>query len=128
MAFMERQIVEQDWIEVDTAQGIWTIPAELLPNVVAAFADDFELRGGSGSLEDILDVDGIPESILQYTEAYKADQIYNVELRHGFGARLSAPGYMDCTDWTVFDTEDEATAYLDENYPEDDDDDSDEDQ
>jgi hypothetical protein len=120
MAFMKRQIVEQDWIEVDTAQGIWTIPAELLPNVVAAFADE--------SIEDILEEDGIADSILQYTEAYKADQIYNVELRHGFGARLSAPGYMDCTDWTVFDTEDEATAYLDENYPEDDDDDSDEDQ
>ena len=34
----------------------------------------------------------------------------------GYGARLSAPGYMDCTDWTVFDTEQEAIDYLAETY------------
>jgi hypothetical protein len=39
----------------------------------------------------------------------------------GFGARLSAPGYLDCTEWTVFDTEDEAREYLAENYPDEDD-------
>ena len=37
----------------------------------------------------------------------------------GYGARLSAPGYMDCTDWTVFDTEQEAIDYLAETYLED---------
>ena len=35
-----------------------------------------------------------------------------VERRTGFGARLSAPGYLDCTEWTVFETEEEAAAYL----------------
>ena len=34
----------------------------------------------------------------------------------GYGARLSAPGYLDCTDWAVFDTEDEAVEYLAEEY------------
>ncbi len=34
----------------------------------------------------------------------------------GYGARLSAPGYMDCTDWCVFDTEKEASEYLQETY------------
>ena len=34
----------------------------------------------------------------------------------GYGARLSAPGYMDCTDWVVFDTEQEAIDYLAETY------------
>jgi hypothetical protein len=37
-----------------------------------------------------------------------------VEIVTGFGARLSAPGYLDCTDWAVFDTIAEAEAYLDE--------------
>ena len=37
----------------------------------------------------------------------------------GYGARLSAPGYMDCTDWTVFDTEQGAIDYLAETYLED---------
>jgi len=34
----------------------------------------------------------------------------------GWGARLSAPGYLDCTDWSVFDTEREAKEYLRDTY------------
>lgn len=30
----------------------------------------------------------------------------------GFGARLDAPGYMDCTEWTVYDTAAEAARAL----------------
>ena len=32
----------------------------------------------------------------------------------GYGVRLSAPGYLDCTEWAVFETEDEARKYLEE--------------
>jgi len=48
-------------------------------------------------------------------EYYFADQ-YPMEIVTGFGARLSAPGYLDCTDWAVFDTEEEAKQYLMETY------------
>ena len=41
---------------------------------------------------------------------------WTIEFTWGFGARLSAPGYMDCTDWCVFDTEQEAIDYLEETY------------
>ncbi len=34
----------------------------------------------------------------------------------GHGARLSAPGYMDCTDWTVFETAKGAASFLLETY------------
>lgn len=34
----------------------------------------------------------------------------------GYGARLSAPGYLDATEWTVFDSEKAAWSYLLENY------------
>ena len=44
----------------------------------------------------------------------------------GYGARLSAPGYLDCTEWSVFETEEEAREYLEENYPEDDEDEQEE--
>jgi hypothetical protein len=50
---------------------------------------------------------------------YVEGTIQSWENVKGFGARLSAPGYLDCTDWAVFDTEGEAKAYLDENYPDD---------
>lgn len=49
----------------------------------------------------------------------KADypgKIYETKYRKGWGARLSAPGYLDCTEWTVHDTEIEAKTYLEEMY------------
>lgn len=35
-----------------------------------------------------------------------------IEVAEGFGARLSAAGYLDCTDWTIHDTEEEAIDFL----------------
>jgi len=52
---------------------------------------------------------------------YSYGKVYSATIRTGVGARLSAPGYMDCTEWSVFDTEEEAQTYLDETYPEDED-------
>lgn len=37
----------------------------------------------------------------------------------GWGARLSAPGYMDCTEWCVFKTKKEAKEYIHKTYGED---------
>jgi hypothetical protein len=34
----------------------------------------------------------------------------------GWGARLSAPGYADCTEWAVHETEEEAREYLADAY------------
>lgn len=34
------------------------------------------------------------------------------EVVSGYGARLSANGYLDCTEWSVFDSPDEAAQYL----------------
>ena len=42
----------------------------------------------------------------------------SVEIIQGYGARLSAPGYMDCTEWTVFPSKKQAQDYLNEEYPE----------
>ena len=39
----------------------------------------------------------------------------------GVGCRLSAPGYMDCTEWAVFPTEEEAREYIRETDDVDDD-------
>lgn len=42
--------------------------------------------------------------------------IYEVGEVEGYGARLSMPGYLDCTDWTVHPTPQEAKEYLEETY------------
>jgi hypothetical protein len=46
---------------------------------------------------------------------YEADTD-DIERVEGHGARLSMPGYMDCTEWTVFDTREEAAQYLLDTY------------
>jgi hypothetical protein len=33
-----------------------------------------------------------------------------------WGARLSAPGYLDCTEWAIFDTEAEARQYIQDEF------------
>lgn len=115
-SFMQPSVVESDWLEFDTHQGIFAVDASYLPGIVAAFSDE--------SIEDILEHEDIASPALDYLECSRIDQITNIELKHGFGARMSAPGYTDCTYWTVFPTAAEAEAYLREYYMEDDEDES----
>lgn len=59
---------------------------------------------------------GLSESYADYTDGI----IASVELVTGWFARLSAPGYTDCTDWCgPFPSEDAALAHLEEMYGED---------
>lgn len=37
-------------------------------------------------------------------------KVEDVKLWRGYGARLSMPGYTDCTEWTVYDSKHEAAA------------------
>ena len=46
------------------------------------------------------------------------DEDVATEQTIGYGARYSAPGYLDCTEWTVFDTEAEAMRFLAEDLAE----------
>lgn len=56
----------------------------------------------------------IPED---FAEEYETDPSYKeTERCVGYGARLSAPGYLDRTDWTVFDTVQEAAQDLIDTY------------
>ena len=41
-----------------------------------------------------------------------------IETQRGYGSRLSAPGYLDCTDWGLHPTEDAAAEELLEIYGE----------
>ena len=44
------------------------------------------------------------------------EQIWEARTIEGYGARMSAPGYLDCTEWSVFDTEEEAYTYINNAY------------
>lgn len=103
--FMQRQITgKQNWLRVETRCGTDFLPGELCLFV----------RNSDQDLPDAKREE-YKKAIWQYTEG-EPQEWENIT---GYGARLSAPGYLDCTEWTVFDSEEEARAYLDEYYPED---------
>lgn len=107
MGFMEREIThKQAWYSVDGHMGTEYVPADLVGDIT-------------------IPEDGtIPEALAEYCQNREAWSIERIE---GFGARMSAPGYMDATEWTVFPTEAEAEAYLTEYYADDEDEDESED-
>ena len=106
--FMQHQVTgKQRWLKVETNQGT---------EFVSVYDTGLDLPG-SDSLPDNTLGDSVSD-LQQYCEG----TIQSWENITGYGARLSAPGYLDCTEWTVFDTEDEAREYLEEMYPEDEED------
>jgi hypothetical protein len=98
MNHLQNQITDkQTWAIVDTNEGTEAIPIEQLGIVLPADCDN-------ETAEELLD---------DYLEG---SRIFSVATKEGYGARLSAPGYLDCTEWAVFDTQQEATGYLEETY------------
>ena len=102
---MERQITDfTDWVEIETHMGTWFVPAM-----------DVSQETLDSTVYDELS-DEAKIELLQFTECFGRDDVESAEVISGYGARLSAPGYMDCTEWSVFDTKAAAEAYLDEFY------------
>ena len=87
MTFMQQQIRLDRWFEVETEQGTSFIPQDLIGKTL------------NPSKSDVAD----------YVEG---NEIYSIKVIDGYGARLSAPGYLDCTEWNVFKTEQEAREWL----------------
>lgn len=103
MSFMQKQVTDkQNWLQVETTHGTEIIPAEFVSSVSNCDEENVENMPAWFNL------------VQQYTEG----EPQSWEWVRGHGARMSAPGYMDCTDWTVFDTVAEAESYLEEYYGE----------
>jgi hypothetical protein len=91
MAFMKPEVTEkQDWAEVETTAGIWWVPFDVLSKSEAESA-----RRGNF------------EPLLKYTEG-NAVYLDQSGIKKGYGVRLSAPGYMDATEWEVYGSKKEA--------------------
>ncbi len=97
---MKKQVTQLiRWIEIDGNEGTTCIP----------FDDVF-------STQNKKTLNPSKEIVKDY---YPGREIYTISVRDGYGSRLSMPGYMDCADWTVYDTEQEAIDGLNEMYPDD---------
>jgi hypothetical protein len=90
--FMKPQVIADDYYSVETLTGTEFVPAHLV--YAPTVADDMR----------------------DYLQGEPADIDEPVTRKSGYLARMSAPGFMDCTDWTAHDSEDEAWQYLIDNY------------
>lgn len=99
MSFMNAELTnKQEWVEVDSTQGVQFIPAEIVDMQdlrILLAADDLDKSAAYALLGD-------------YLECHRAGDIYTVEITLGYGVRSSAAGYMDCTEWSVYSTKKEA--------------------
>jgi hypothetical protein len=100
--FMEPQITRrQNWLRVETTEGTeWVNVAEtsLFVRNSETVTHPMTEQERTETVNKIRPfVNGEPQDWEKVT---------------GFGARLSAPGYLDCTEWAVFDSEDEAREHL----------------
>lgn len=111
--FMERELVKGDWLVVDTARGTVCLPYEYAPRTACDFCDAV----GDGLYKPDEAPATVTCDVLEYTDVFDANDVYSVERVSGWGARLSAPGYMDATEWSVFSTKRDALAYLREIDP-----------
>lgn len=98
MAFMKPQIEYGTWVVVDGPMGTEAIPQDVCGEIPTYLSQDNDYKRCL-----------IPDALHDYCENREA---YSIQTVTGWGARYSAPGYLDCTEWKVFDTEEEAKAYL----------------
>jgi hypothetical protein len=103
MAFMLPDIEYGDWIEVDGNYG-----TDFIPPGLVVLPDEADFEGDDGFDEDAY-LEACAAVVADYVES---TEIYSVAVRTGYGVRLSASGYMDCTAWSVFDTEAECRDHL----------------
>lgn len=144
MSFMQIETLHDQWFVIDVRGSTDLIPASVtgalpLPEGVT-FDDDTPIT--QDAIVDALRDKGMNEEpaavfasnvwhdIFVHFRDYvsegvgtlrKPDDLQEVSVKTAWGARYSAPGYLDCTDWVMGDTEEEAVAECKEMYGNDDD-------
>jgi len=108
---MEPQVEFGDWFAIEGPMGNEWVPADIVNGNVEERFNPY--ASGEGYVNAAIP---IPDQLQPYCENREAWVIAKVR---GWGARLSAPGYMDCTEWVVFDSEQEARDYLKETFGDD---------
>jgi hypothetical protein len=94
MSFMQKEIYEGYYYEIETTAG-----TEIVPSGVVGW------RGWMASKE-----------AQQFCEGTIEKPEENIFPKFSWLGRMSAPGYMDCTEWLVAETEEQASLQLDELY------------
>lgn len=89
---MQPEIFKGSYYEVDTSEGIEILPLDAV-----------------GEIRDLASM----QELLICREIYSEEE-EALEIKQGWLARLTMPGYLDSTEWTAHETEQEALEYLEE--------------
>ena len=101
---MQPQIEQGAVYEVDTSDGTFFIPEDVIGYQTPSLLNTENTKG----------------AFLDFTTVSCSDDIYDITYHADkYLARLSMSGYMDCTDWTMHDTEQEAINCLVDMYGDD---------
>ena len=98
MSFMHPEATSKvEWLKVD-GNGIEYIPEDVV---------DTRRIKKLLKIEDAEALDMVIETIIwpmirDYVTVNNPAEIDSLEVIKGYGVRLSAPGYLDCTDWEVY--------------------------
>lgn len=110
-SFMQPVVEPGGYWEVETSIGTEYVPADLV---------DLDFRVNVGDVFRLEDETSFADQVLDAVAPYvEGNAVNEATYREGWLARMSAPGYMDCTMWTGHATEQEARQYLEDTYGED---------
>ena len=101
MGLMKPEMIFGDWFTIEAREGTLYIPTDLV------VPDTLDAGKILDATRDKVKAD------LEHTLGYR---IKELDITEGYGIRLNAPGYMDRTDWEVYDTEVEAFSAFEDNW------------
>ncbi len=94
MPFMQMQVVKDSFFRVETTQGAEIVPSHVCGRTMSVDVSYFAL----------------------YLEGDPVEDDATIECEEGFVARMSVPGYLDCTAWSAHKSEADAVAFLESMY------------
>lgn len=97
-AFMKKQVFKDKGLSIDTKAGTYFLPTDVIGTLHS------KLKSSSTDNEKV--IAKLWPYIKDYVEVNKPEDVYTIEKIEGWFGRLSAPGYMDATDY-VFDPKSE---------------------
>lgn len=100
---------KQLWLGIEsTVYGVDYIPEDLISVLECqALCEASEVEHLPNSVYTLLKEE-LFERVKDYTSCRSASDINAVFLMRGYGVRLTRPGYLDRTDWQVYETKVEA--------------------
>lgn len=103
-SFMKPELFHGEYVEIDGDNGSIIVPIE---HITISLQD-----GAESEYEDLSEDD--MENVAQAYQNHFAGnaEVYDVAVKTGYIHRLSASGYMDCTDYSASETEEEAIQEL----------------